>query len=94
MTEPLAEVRLSCGRWFLQVAGFALAMQGDRCREGKLPEEVYPPVPAEELAHAKIWGRPAAALPPDIVRFFRGTNWTKEMLEYVAAAINRKVSDA
>jgi hypothetical protein len=88
--EPVAEVCLSCGRYYLSVCGFVVAMEGDRCREGKLPEEVMPPIPDEELAQATIGGQPASELPIGVVRFFRGDNWTKGMLKYVAAQINRR----
>jgi hypothetical protein len=88
--EPVAEVRFSCGRHYLSVCGFAVAMEGDRCREGKLPEDVMPPIPEEELAQATIGGKPASEMPTHLVRFFRGDNWTQAMLEYVAAQINRQ----
>jgi hypothetical protein len=64
-------------------------MEGDRCRDGDLPEWVMPAIPSEELANATIGGKPALEIPLDIVRFFRGENWTKEMLSYVADEINR-----
>jgi hypothetical protein len=88
----VAEVRLSCGRWYLSVCGIVLAMEGDPCREGSLPEEVYPPISPEELENASIGDKPAAELPMEIVRFFRGERWTKEMLSWVAGEINRKAS--
>ncbi len=93
MSELLADVRLSCGRHYLQVAGFVLAMEGDPCREAQLPEEVYPEIPEEELAHATIGDKPANELPRDIVRFFRGVRWTPEMLRYVADVINKRCQD-
>jgi hypothetical protein len=86
-SEPIAEVDCSCGRYYLSVAGVAVAMQGDKCR-ANLPEEVCPPIPPEELAEATIGGKPAAEMPLSVVRFFRGDYWTKEMLEYVADKIN------
>jgi len=86
--EPLAEVRLSCGRFYLSVAGIAVAMEGDKCREGDLPDEVYPPIPDEELATATIGGEPIADMDPRIIRVFRGERWTESMLRYVAGRIN------
>lgn len=84
----LAEVRFSCGRHYLSVAGYAIAMEGDRCREGDLPEEVFDPIPEEELASATIGGKPASEIPIEVVRFFRGDNWNERMLAYVAEKIN------
>lgn len=88
----VAEVLLSCGRRYLLVCGFTLAMEGDKCRDGSLPEAVLPPIPEEELACATMGGKAASELPIDLVRFFRGENWTKEMLEYVCDEINRNIS--
>jgi hypothetical protein len=85
---PLAEVLLSCGRQYLSVAGFAVAMEGDKCRDSHMPESVLPPIPPEELEHARIGDKMAKDLPIDLVRFFRGDNWTPAMLEYVADKIN------
>jgi hypothetical protein len=84
----LAKVLSSCGRYYLSVAGIAVAMQGDPCRDGDMPESVYPPIPKEELERATIGGEPIKDTPMKVVRFFRGDNWTKEMLEYAAAKIN------
>ncbi len=89
----IAEVRLSCGRSVLFVAGIALAREGDKCRTSKIPEHVLPPIPPEELANASIGGKPASELPIDVVRFFRGDNWTDAMLEWVAGEINRKAGE-
>jgi hypothetical protein len=86
--KPIAEVRCTCGRNVLFVGGFALAMEGDKCRDGSLPEHVLPPIPLEELERASIGGTPATELPRDVVRFFRGDCWTTPMLEYVAEKIN------
>jgi hypothetical protein len=86
--KPIAEVRCTCGRNVLFVGGFALAMEGDKCRDGRIPEEVREPIPEPELAAASIGGVPAKDLPPDMVRFFRGDCWTTPMLEYVAERIN------
>jgi hypothetical protein len=85
---PLAEVFLSMGRHHLRVAGFVLGTEGDKCRDGSIPEEVLPPIPPEELEHATIGGKPAKDMPVDVVRFFRGNLWTPEMLRYVAERIN------
>lgn len=93
--QVLAEVRLSTGRQYLTVAGFILAMEGDPCRDSSnIPEDVLPPIPEAELASATIGGKPAKDLPIDMVRWFRGDNWTPEMLEYVAAKINEGWSHA
>ena len=86
--EPIAEVRLTCGRNVLFVAGFAIAMEGDRCRDGTIPASVLPPIPERELATATIGGKPAKDMPSEVARFFRGDYWTPGMLEYVAAKIN------
>jgi hypothetical protein len=67
-------------------------MKGDPCREDSLPDTVLPPIPADELARATIGGTPASELPLDVVRIFRGDNWTSEMLHYVADEINRRVT--
>lgn len=88
MSEPLAEVRLSCGRLYLKVAGVIVAMQGDKCRDNELPEECYDPIPPHELERATIGDKKASELPIQLVRFFRGDCWNEAMLEYVAKKIN------
>lgn len=85
---PLAEVRLSCGRCYLSVAGIAVAMEGDKCRDGNMPEEVLPPIPEHELEHAMIGDQRAKDLPIGVVRFFRGDCWDEKMLEHAAKVIN------
>lgn len=85
---PLAEVILSMGRCHLKVAGIVLATEGDRCRADSIPEDVLPPIPADELAGASVGGKPADTLPVDVVRFFRGDNWTPPMMGWVADRIN------
>lgn len=82
-----AEVNLSCGRYYLSVAGIVVVMEGDKCR-AELPEKVSPPIPEDELENASIGGKPAKDLPIDVVRFFRGDNWTEKMLRYAARTIN------
>jgi hypothetical protein len=84
----LAEVGFSCGRHYLSVAGIAVAMEGDKCRDGGMPEEVYDPIPPEELENATIGGKPVKDMPIKMVRFFRGDVWTKKMFDYVAGRIN------
>lgn len=84
----LAEVRLSCGRLYLSVAGIAVAMEGDKCRDGNMPEEVLPAIPEAELEHAMIGDQRAKDLPIDVVRFFRGDCWNEAMLEHAAKVIN------
>ena len=91
MSEPLAYVACCCGRDVLYVAGFAVAMEGDKCRDSNIPYELTDPIPEEELATATIGGQPAKNLPIDIVRMFRGERWTPAMLEYVANKINEAV---
>jgi hypothetical protein len=86
--NPIAQVNLSCGRLHLSVGGIVVAMEGDKCRDGSFPEEVLPPIPAEELKHATIGEKRAKNLPIEIVRFFRGDNWTGDMLRYAAGKIN------
>ncbi len=83
-----AEVVLLMGRHRLMVAGFYLASEGEPCRDGNLPESVMPPIPDEELAAAMVGDKRAADLPVRVVRFFRGDNWTPEMMRYVADKIN------
>ena len=90
MPEPLAVVLFGCGRLYLSVAGIAVAMEGDKCRDSHMPESVLPPIPEEELAQASIGGKPAKDMPLDVVRFFRGDNWNKAMLEWAADRINAK----
>lgn len=93
--KVLAEVRLSTGRQYLTVAGFVLAMEGDPCRDSSgIPESILPPISEAELARATIGGKPAKDLPIDVVHWFRGDNWTPEMLEYVATKINEAQSNA
>ncbi len=91
--KSIAKVLFSCGRHYLSVAGVALAMEGDKCRDGDLPEEVYEPIPEEELNRATIGGKPIRDMPMDVVRFFRGDCWTKKMLEYVAVRINAAAAE-
>ena len=83
----IAEVRASCGRYYLCVAGIAVAMQGDQCR-AELPESCFDPIPERELAQASIGSKPASELPIRVVRFFRGDQWTEKMLRYAADQIN------
>ena len=84
----IAEVIYSMGRCHLKVAGFVLATEGDKCRDGSLPEEVLPPIPGEELATATIGGKRAIDMPIGVVRFFRGDCWNQNMIKYVADKIN------
>jgi hypothetical protein len=88
--REIAEVRFSCGRAHLVVAGITVAMQGDKCRHGEFPENILPPIPPEELERATVGGKPAKDLPIEMVRWFRGDNWTEEMLKYTAEQINRR----
>lgn len=83
-----AEVGFSCGRHYLKVSGIILAMEGDPCRDGGLPEDVYEPIPEAELSSATIGGKPSSEIPLKLVRFFRGDRWTEKMLEYAASRIN------
>lgn len=87
----LAEVLFSCGRYFLSVGGFTLAMEGDKCRCGDIPGDILPLISKYEMQTATIGGKPISEIEIDIVKFFRGDNWTKEMMEYVADSINNKV---
>ncbi len=84
----LARVGLSCGRYYLSVAGIVVAMECDPCRDATIPEEVRKPIPEGELATAMIGDRPAAELPVEVVRFFRGDRWTYGTLHWVADRIN------
>lgn len=91
----VAEVRCCSGRYVLFVNDLALVMQGDKCRCGDLPEEVYDPIPEEELKSAHIGGTPIKDLPIKTVRFFRGDFygliWNVKMLRYVADEINKSI---
>lgn len=91
--NDLAEVRLSTGRFYLSVAGYVVAVEGDKCREGELPDALYDPIPDEELETATIGGQKVKGMDPAIVRVFRGSRWNRGMLEYVAAEINRKAAN-
>lgn len=84
----IAEVRCCCGRLVLFVAGIAVAMQGDKCRDSTIPEELLDPIPQHELETAMIGDKRASELPIHVVRFFRGDSWNEAMLEYVAKTIN------
>ncbi len=53
----IAEVLLCCGRNVLYVAGLAVAMEGDKCRDGHIPEEFIPEIPKEELENSYIGGK-------------------------------------
>jgi hypothetical protein len=86
--EPLAQVKFSCGRSYLSVAGIALAMEGDKCRDGDLPPEIYEPIPEHEMEHGTIGGEPVKGMDPALIRFFRGSCWTEGMLKYAADKIN------
>lgn len=86
--EPIASVRFSTGRHYLNVAGISVAVEGDKCRD-MLPEEVSEPIPQEELERATIGDKRATDLPLHIVRFFRGECWRKESLEWAADRINK-----
>lgn len=90
--SKIAEVGLACGRHYLSVAGITVAMEGDKCRDGELPEEVYEPIPEAELATATIGGKPIWDMDPKVIRFFRGDYWTPRMLQCVADRINRAAS--
>jgi len=92
MKRKIAKVQLSCGRYFLSVCGFVLAMEGAPCRESQIPEKFMPKIPPEEMAWASVGGKPASELPIEVVRFFRGDNWTREMLNYVADEINKRIA--
>lgn len=92
MSESLAEVRLSCGRLYLSVAGIAVAMEGDKCRYSNMPEEVFDPIPEHEMATATIGGKPCKDMPVEVIRFFRGDVWNERMLKWVADRINKKAT--
>jgi len=83
----IATVGFSTGRYYLKVAEIIVAMEGDPFR-GELPEAVMPPISAEELEHATIGGESVKDTPIEVVRWFRGDNWTEKMLEYTAEQIN------
>lgn len=84
----LAEVCFTCGQAYLSVAGIAVAMEGDACRDGDMPGEVYDPIPAHELEYGTIGGESVNGMDTKVVRFFRGSTWTVKMLQYAADKIN------
>ena len=86
--KTIAEVYLSCGRYHLSIVGIPIVMEGDRCR-ASLPEECLKPISDEELKYASIEGESIKDMPIEIIRFFRGDNWTEKMLRYVADKINK-----
>lgn len=88
MTTPLATVGLSCGRQYLKVAGVIVAMEGDKCRDSDIPEDILPPIPLFELDNARIGDKLAKDLPIKVVRFFRGDDWNGKMLQWAADKIN------
>jgi hypothetical protein len=87
-----AEIVFSMGRCHLKIGGFYLATEGDKCRDGNLPEELFSPIPQEEIDRATIGGKPAGDISIEIVRWFRGDNWNEHMMRYVAEQINKQVS--
>src|SRR6266404_5519505 len=91
--KDIAEVLLTCGRYVLFVAGIAVGMEGDKCREASFPEELFDPIPEEELEYASIGGRPVKEIPIEVVRWFRGDNWNEQMLRYAANEINTAIKE-
>ena len=89
----IAEVKFSCGRYYLSVADIPLAMEGDKCRTANLPIELYDPIPPHELETAAIGDKPVKDMDPKVVLFFRGSTWNKAMLDYVADHINQEAQD-
>ena len=90
--REIANVYYSCGRAYLDVAGVAVAMEGDKCRQ-LLPDEVAQPIPQIEMEHATIGGTPIKDMPLDIVRVFRGESWRKKSLEWAAIKINAAIQE-
>lgn len=88
----LAEVKCSCGRFVLEVAGVVVAMQGDPCRQ-MLPPEITEPIPEWELECGTIGGKSIKDMPRDVVQFFRGENWREESLKWAAKVINDAVAE-
>ena len=86
--EPIAEARFGCGRSYLSVADVVLAMEGDKCRDGDMPNEVYDPIPAHEYETATIGGESINGMDECLIRVFRGSTWTPKMLKFVADKIN------
>jgi len=75
----IARIGLSCGRLYLEVSSIIVAMEGDVCRDSTIPEKYRTPV-------IKIDGKPI-----ELVRYFGGSAWNEEMLEYVRDKINLSV---
>ena len=90
----LAEVMLCMGCLHLFVAEVVLATEGDKCRDGDLPDEMYDPIPPQELESAWIGDKRAKDLDLKLVRFFCGNTWNEAMLRYVAEKINRAAREA
>lgn len=86
--SQIARVGVSCGLHYLSVAGVVVAMEGDKCRDGDLPDHIYPPIPECEMENGSIGGKPIKNLDLKLIRFFRGDNWTHKMLTYAADRIN------
>lgn len=84
----IAEVRFSCGRHYLSVAGICVAVECDPCRESNLPLDVLPPIPEIEMEHGTIGGKPIKELPLELVHSIRGNAWDEKMLKYVCEKIN------
>lgn len=86
--EPIAQVKVSCGRTVLFVKGLALIMEGDPCRTSGIPEEFHDPIPPH-VYEGTIGGKPISRDDdPELIRFFVGERWNPAMLEYVAKKIN------
>lgn len=85
--DEVATVGLSCGRYYLEIAGIAVAVEGDACRH-MLPEEAAEEISQDELDRASIGDKKASELPLDVVRFFRGQAWDGKSLRWAAKKIN------
>lgn len=40
-SKPIADVRSACGRYYLDVAGIVVAVEGDACRDRDMPPWLY-----------------------------------------------------
>jgi hypothetical protein len=88
MAEPLAAVRVSCGRAYLSIGGMIIAVEGDPCRDSTLVGNFAP----RNLGDTPP---PSLTIPPSIdyvvdryIPYSVRHVWSPGMLEAVAHRIN------
>lgn len=88
----IAEVVSRSGRTVLVILGHIVAMEGDPCRCPNFPGEACEPIPDQVYDHATINGKKITRdMDPQMIRFFVGHRWTKELLQFMADKINDNV---